>query len=120
MGSRLVLRYKSARDIEKVLREWVLNGRITSKTIMGKDYREINKKYATGELLVTSVESIDTKDKYTQDVFEEMHQSLRVMTKRELMLYKGYTTQYQINQAVKKGELIKFDLLGKSAILYIA
>ena len=120
MGNRLDLRHKSARDIEKILREWVFNGRITSKTLMGKDYREINRKYATGELLVTSVESIDTKDKYTQEVFEEMRQSLRVMTKRELMLYKDFTTQYEINQAVKKGELIKFGLLGRSAILYIA
>lgn len=119
MGIRVDLRGKSARDIEKMLRDWALDGRITSKTLMEHDYKGINKKYASGELLVTSIDGIDITDKETQRVFEELHTSKHIMTKREVMLNKGLTSIYQIEQAVKKGELIKFDLLGRSAILYI-
>lgn len=119
MGNRVDIRYKSARDIERMLRDWAMQGRITSKTLMGKAYADINKKYASGELLVTSVEGIDVADDNTREVVEELHNTLKIMTKREVMLYKGYTTEYQIKQAVKKGELIKFDLLGRSSILYI-
>lgn len=113
------LRYKSAHDIEKMLRDWAIKGRITSKTLMGRVYREINKKYANGELLVTSIDGIDVTDKEAQRAFEELHNDKRIMTRREVMLNKGYNTQYQIKQAVKKGELIKFDLLGRSSILYL-
>lgn len=120
MARNVDIRYKSARDIEKMLREWALQGRITSKTLMGKEYGTINKKYASGELLVTSVEGIDVADKNTRETFEELHNALKIMTKREVMLKKGYTTEYQIKQAVKRGEMIKFDLLGRSAILYIS
>lgn len=116
---RVNLTGKSARDIEKMLREWALRGRITSKTLMERDYRGINKKYASGDLLVTSIDGIDVTDGETQRVFEKLHESKRVMSKRDVMLNKGYTTAYQINQAVKRGELIKFDLLGRSSILYI-
>lgn len=119
MSQRIDIRYKSARDIEKMLRDWALQGRITSKTLMGKEYSAINKKYASGELLVTSVEGIDVLDEEDRSVFEELRESKRILTKRDVMLYKGYTTLYQIRRAVEKGELIKFDLLGRSSILYI-
>lgn len=119
MGVNIELRVKSARDIEQMLRMWAMSGRITSKTNMGKDYRGINKKYATGELLVTSIEGIDVTDLNAQKTLEALHEDKRVMTKREVMLKKGYNTLYQIKQAVKRGELIKFDLLGRSSILYI-
>lgn len=119
MGLKVDLRWKSASDIERMLRGWAKNGRIKSKTLMGRDYREINKKYASGELLVTSIDGIDVTDKNTQDTFEELHERKRIMTKREVMLRKGLTSEYQIKQAVKKGDLIRFDLLGRSAILYI-
>lgn len=119
MSQRVDIRYKSAREIEKMLRDWALQGRITSKTLMGRAYADINKKYASGELLVTSVDGIDVADVNTQETFEELHNTLKIMTKREVMLKKGYTTDYQIRQAVKRGELIKFDLLGRSSILYI-
>lgn len=119
MGVGIDIRSKSAHDIERMLREWALNGRITSKTLMGREYSEINKRYANKELLVTSADGIDVTDSESQRVFEELHNARRVMTKREVMLYKGYTTEYQIKQAVKKGELVKFDLLGRSSILYI-
>lgn len=119
MGTNIDLRGKSARDIEKMLQMWVLQKRITSKTLMGRRYAEINKKYAEGVLLVTSIENIDVTDKNAQAVLEKLHEDKRVMSKRDVMLKKGYTTLYQIENAVKKGELIKFDLLGRSAILYI-
>lgn len=119
MGMRVDLRGKSARDIEKMLQMWFLHKRITSKTLMGRDYGEINKKYANGELLVTSIDNVDVTDKNAQDVIEKLHEDKRVMTKRDVMLKKGYTTLYQIESAVKRGELIKFDLLGRTSILYI-
>lgn len=119
MGMRYDLRGKTARDIERILREWALSGRMKSKTLMGKDYRVINKMYASGELLVTGVDGIDVTDSEAQRVFEELHTQKRIMSKREVMLNRGLTTEYQIKQAVKRGELIKFDLLGRSAILYI-
>lgn len=119
MGVRVDTRYKSARDIERMLRDWAMTGRITSKTLMGKEYREINKKYANGELLVTSVDGIDVLNPEDRRVFEELRENRRLMSKRDVMLYKGLTTDYQIKQAVKRGELIKFDLLGRSAILFI-
>lgn len=112
-------RGKSAQDIYKMLRMWALSKRITSKPLLGKDYSEINRKYANGELLVTSIEGIDATDRNAQEYLERLHESKRIMTKREVMLKKGYTTLYQIGSAVKKGELLKFDILGKSAILYI-
>lgn len=116
---RYDLRCKSARDIEKMLREWALQGRITSKTLMGKAYGEINRKYASGELLVTSIEGVDVLNENDRRVFEELRESKRILTKREVMLYKHLNTEYQIKQAVNKGELIKFDLLGRSSIIYI-
>lgn len=119
MGMNIDLRNKSARDIEQMLRMWVLQKRITSKTLMGRNYAEINRKYTEGEILVTSFENIDVADKNAQTVLEKLHEDRRVMSKRDVMLKKGYTTLYQIESAVKKGELIKFDLLGRSAILYI-
>lgn len=119
MSMYIDLRGKSARDIDKMLRMWVLSGRMTSKCQMGRDYGSINKKYATGELLVTSIEGIDVTDNNAQKTFEALHESKRVMTKRDVMLKKGYTTLYQIESAVKRGELIKFDILGRSSILYI-
>lgn len=120
MSQRVDIRYKSARDIEKMLRDWALQRRITSKTLMGKEYSEINKKYARGELLVTSVEGVDVLNVSDQRTFEELRESKRIMSKREVMLYKQLTTEYQIKQAVKRGELVRFDLLGRSAILYIS
>lgn len=119
MSQRIDTRYKSARDIERMLRNWVLDGRMVSKTSMGCNYGEINRKYATSELLVTDIDGIDVTDKIAQQALIELHKKQRVMTKREVMLNKGYTTEYQIKQSVKKGELLKFDLLGRSAILYI-
>lgn len=119
MGNRIDIRYKSARDLEKMLRDWALQGRITSKTLMGKDYADINKRYASGELLVTSVEGVDILNNEDRRVFEELREGNRILSKREVMLKKGYTTEYQIKQAVKRGELIRFDLLGRSSILYI-
>lgn len=119
MGNRIDIRYKSARDIEKILRDWAMQGRITSKTLMGKAYADINKKYASGELLVTSVEGVDILNEKDRNTFEELRESKRIFSKREVMLRKGYTTDYHIKQAVKRGELIKFDLLGRSSILYI-
>lgn len=119
MSNRVDIRYKSARDIEKMFRDWALQGRITSKTLMGREYSAINKKYASGELLVTSIEGIDVLSNEDRRTFEELRESKRVLSKREVMLKKGYTTDYQIRQAVKRGEFIKFDLLGRSSILYI-
>lgn len=119
MAKIVDIRYKSARDIEKMLRDWSLQGRITSKPLMGRDYREINKKYANGELLVTSLDGIDIVNSQDQKTFEELREQKRILSKREVMLYKGLTTEYLIKQAVKRGDLIKFDLLGRSAILYI-
>lgn len=119
MARRIDMRYKSARDIEKMLRDWSMQGRITSKTLMGKKYREINRKYATGQLLVTSVDGVDVLNGEDQKTFEELRESKRILTKREVMLYKQLGSEYQIRQAVKRGELIKFDLLGRSSILYI-
>lgn len=119
MSQRVDIRYKSARDIEKMLRDWALQGRITSKTLMGKDYANINKKYTNGELLVTSVEGIDIINNSDRETFEALRESKRILTKREVMLYKHLTSDYQIKQAVKRGEFIKFDLLGRSSILYI-
>ena len=119
MGNRVDIRHKSARDIEKMLRDWALQGRLTSKTLMGRAYADINKKYASGELLVTSIEGVDILNNEDRRVFEELREWNRILSKREVMLKKGYTTEYQIKQAVKRGELIRFDLLGRSSILYI-
>lgn len=119
MSRKSDMRYKSAREIEKMLQEWALQGRITSKTLMGRKYSAINRKYASGELLVTSVEGVDLLNNEDRQVFETLRESKRLLTKREVMLYKHLSTEYQIKQAVKKGELVKFDLLGRSAILYI-
>lgn len=110
---------KSAREIEKTLQDWAMQGLITSKMLMGQDYKEINKKYTTGELFVTSIGHIDVSNQKVQHAFEELHDAKRIMTRREVMLKKNLTSEYQIQQAVKKGEIIRFDLLGKSAILYI-
>lgn len=119
MARKIELGIKSARDIEQMLRRWANEGRITSKTLMGKDYRAINKRYASGDILVTSVEGVDVSDENTRGIFEELHSMRRVLTRREVMLYKGYKTEYQIKQAVNRGEIIKFDLLGRSSILFI-
>lgn len=119
MSKRVDIRGKSARDIEKMLRDWALQGRITSKTLMGRDYADINKRYASGELLVTSVEGIDVLNDRDRITFEELRENKRILSKREVMLHKGYTTEYQIKQAVKRGDLIRYDLLGRSSILYI-
>lgn len=119
MSQRIDIRYKSARGIERILRDWTLQGRITSKTLMGREYSDINRKYAHGELLVTSVDGVDVFNEADRQVFEELREGKRIMTKREIMLYKHLNTDYKIKQAVKKGELIRFDLLGRSSILYI-
>ena len=119
MSQRVDIRGKSARDIEKILRQWALEGRIKSKTLMGREYGAINRKYANGELLVTSMEGIDVINDTDRKTFEELRESKRLLTKREVMLYKGLTSDYQIKRAVGKGELIRFDILGKSAIIYI-
>lgn len=119
MGIKVDIRHKSARDIERMLRDWVLQGRITSKPLMGGEYGSINKKYAKGELLVTSFDGVDVLNGNDQQTFEALREAKRILTKREVMLYKNLTSEYQIKQAVKRGELIRFDLLGKSAIIYI-
>lgn len=119
MRQKIDIKYKSARDIEKMLRDWAMQGRITSKTLMGKAYADINKKYASGELLVTSVEGIDILNDGDRQVFEELRESKRILTKREIMLYKGLSSEYQVKRAAKRGEIVRFDLLGRSAILYI-
>lgn len=110
----------SAKEIEKMLTNWAQQGRITSKTLMGRDYLGIKKKYAEGKLFVTGVDGIDVLDEEAQSIFEILHDSKRVMTARDVMVQSGLTTSYAINKAVKEGGLIRFDLLGKSSILYIA
>lgn len=119
MAKMIDTRYKSARDIEKMLRQWALEGRIKSKTLMGREYSKINKQYAIGELLVTSMEGIDVLNENDRHIFEELREAKRLLSKREVMLYNGLTSEYQIKKAVERGELIRFDLLGKTAIIYI-
>lgn len=110
----------SAREIFNLLTELTTEGKITSKTIMGKEYASINRKYADGELFATTVESIDVLDEDTQKIFENLRSGSRIMTKRDLMVKAGLNTLYMINRAVKDGGLLRFDMLGRSSILYIA
>lgn len=119
MGNRVDMRNKSARDIEQMLRDWAFDGRIKSKTLMGKEYNTIKKKYASEELFVTSIEGIDVTNKDDLQTFEALRESKRILTKREVMLYKHLTSDYQVQQSVNKGELVRFDILGKSSIIYI-
>lgn len=109
----------SAKDIERLLREWALNGLITSKTLMGRDYKEITKKYAKKELYVTSVEGIDATSEEVQETFELLHDTKRIMTMREYMAISGHQTSYAVNREVKRGNVLRFDILGKRSILYI-
>ena len=71
------------------------------------------------ELLITSIDGIDVLDKAAQKTFEELHDQKRIMTKREVMLRLGLQTIYALNREVKKGNVLRFDVLGRSSILYI-
>lgn len=112
----------SRKEIEKMLTNWVNQGRITSKTLMGRQYYSINQKVADHKIYVTSANSILVLDYDAQIIFEALRDNKRVMTKENVMIESGniLSTQYAINREVKNGGLLKFDLLGKSAILYIA
>lgn len=112
----------SRKEIEKMLTNWVNQGRITSKTLMGRQYYSINQKVADHKIYVTSANSILVLDYDAQIIFEALRDNKRVMTKENVIIESGniLATQYAINREVKNGGLLKFDLLGKSAILYIA
>lgn len=112
----------SAKEIEKMLANWLSQGRITSKTLMGKEYYSISQKVAEHKIYVTSANSILVLDYDAQIIFEALRDNKRVMTKENVIIESGniLATQYAINREVKDGGLLRFDLLGRSAILYIA
>lgn len=106
-------------EIFAQLNEWIDRGKLTSKSVMGREYGEINRKYAMGELFATSVESIDATEEEVQRKFEEMRRAGRVLTKRDVMVNSGLVTLYAINKEVRDGGLLRIDRLGQRAILYI-
>lgn len=112
----------SAKEIEKMLMKWMDEGRITSKTLMGKQYYSIKQKIAERKIFYTSIDSVLVADEDAQNIFEALHDAKRIMTREEVTIQSGnfLATAYAINREVKDGGLLRFDLLGRSAILYIA
>ena len=112
----------SAKEIEKMLTKWMNEGRITSKTLMGKQYYSIKQKIAERKIFYTSIDSVLVTDEDAQNIFEALHDAKRIMTREEVTIQSGniLATAYAINREVKDGGLLRFDLLGRSAILYIA
>lgn len=112
----------TAKDIEKMLTNWAKQGRITSKTLMGKQYYSIKQKVAEHEIYYTSADGVLVLDEDAQDLFEALRDNKRIMTREEVTIQSGniLATAYAINREVKNGGLLRFDLLGRSSILYIA
>lgn len=112
----------SAKEIEKMLTNWLNQGRMTSKTLMGKQYYSIKQKIADRKIFYTSIDSVLVSDEDAQNIFEALHDAKRIMTREEVTIQSGniLATAYAINREVKDGGLLRFDLLGRSAILYIA
>lgn len=112
----------NAKDIEKMLTNWLNQGRMTSKTLMGKQYYSIKQKISDKKIFYTSINSVLVSDEDAQNIFEALHDAKRIMTREEVTIQSGniLATAYAINREVKDGGLLRFDLLGRSAILYIA
>lgn len=106
-------------EVEKLLTRWVKEGKMTSKQLLGENYNNIKKMYATRELYVTSVDGIDVANAEIQRAFEILHEAKRIMTMREVMVRGDLTSFYEVNKTVREGAVRKFDILGKNAILFI-
>lgn len=109
----------TAKEIYGWLEQMAKEGKLTSKTKMGKEYYRISTLYAEHKLYATSVESIDATEPDIQKAFEMFREDKRILTKRDVMVRSGLVTLYDINRAVKDGGLLRFDRLGRSSILYI-
>lgn len=111
----------SAKEIEQMLINWARQGRITSKTLMGKQYYSIRQKIAEHKIFYTSANGVLVLDVEAQDMFEALRDAKRILTSEQVTIESNneLATAYAINREARNGGLLKFDLLGKSTILYI-
>lgn len=107
-------------DIVEKLRELITNGNLQSKAMLGScSYHSIDKQVQKGTLLVTPYRSIVARDKETQEWFNSMIESGRIMDFLQVQMRKELLTNYDVNKACMRGDMIKFDDFGKGCILYI-
>lgn len=107
-------------EIASKLREYIQGGKLLSKPMTGKtSYHAIDRKVQKGEYLVTPYRSVVATDSEARDWFNGLVNEGRIMDFLQVQMRKEMLTNYEVNKACMRGEMIKFDNFGKSCVLYI-
>lgn len=107
-------------EIVSKLRDLLTQGKLLSKQMTGKcNYHAIDKAVQKGLYFVTPYRSLVATDIETQSWFNDMVEQGRIMDFLQVQMRKSLLTNYDVNKACMKGEMIKFDEFGKGCILYI-
>lgn len=101
------------------LRELISNGKLQSKTMLGKSYHMIDRQVQKGVYFVTPYRTVIATDKVAQEWFNGLVNDGRIMDFLQVQMRKNILTNYNVNKACMRGEMIKFDEFGKGCVLYI-
>lgn len=107
-------------EIASKLRECIEKGKLLSKQMTGKStYHAIDRAIQKGKYLVTPYRSLVALDEETQTWFNQLVNDGQIMDFLQVQLRKNLLTNYDVNKACMRGEMIKFDDFGKGCVLYI-
>ena len=106
-------------EVVEKLRCLIADGKLQSKTMLGKSYHSIDRGIKKEVLFVTPYRAVVATDKTTQKWFNDMVNEGRIMDFLQVQMRKNILTNYDANKACMRNELLKFDDFGKGCVLYI-